>query len=85
MPLKQKAGSPRRTATRHAHEERGDASNKILHRTIVVCAIGLLGVVAFAISPKKTPAPSAAAVTTRAEAKAPVASFDRASLSTKNR
>lgn len=76
---------PRRLAVRRIQEEKGDASTKALHRTIVVCAIGLLGVMAFALSPKKAVTSGIASVTPRAEAKAPAASFDRQSLSTKNR
>lgn len=73
-----------RPALKRMHEERGDASTKVLHRTMVVCAVGLVAVLAFAFSPRKKAAPATTSVA-RAEAKAPVASFDRASLSTKSR
>jgi len=73
-----------RPAPRRIPEEKGDASTKVLHRTIVVCAVGLAAVLAFAFSPRKKAVPAPASVT-RPEAKAPAASFDRSSLSTKNR
>ena len=84
MALKRSSGPTKRPAPRRIFEERGDASTKVLHQTIVVCAVGLVVVLAFALSSRKagTPAPASVA---RAEAKVPVASFDRASLSTKNR
>jgi hypothetical protein len=84
MTAKRKSGSATRPAPRRIFEERGDASTKVLHRTIVVCAVGLAAVLAFAFSPRKKAAPVPASVT-RTEAKAPVASFDRTSLSTKDR
>ena len=84
MSSKRKSGSATRPAPRRIFEERGDASTKVLHRTIVVCAVGLAAVLAFAFSPRKKAAPVPASVT-RTEAKAPVASFDRTSLSTKDR
>lgn len=84
MKSKRKSGLSKRPAPRRFPEERGDVSTKFLHRTIVVCAIGLVGVLAFAFSPRKKTALSPATVS-RAEAKAPVASFDRQSLSTKSR
>jgi len=84
MTAKRKSGATKRPAPRRTFEERGDASTKVLHRTMAVCAVGLVAVLAFAFSPRKKATPSPASVT-RAEAKAPVASFDRASLSTKNR
>lgn len=84
MKSKRKSGSTKRPAPRRVFEEKGDTSAKVLHRTMVVCAIGLVAVLAFLFSPRqKGPAPSA--TVTRAEAKAPVASFDRQSLSTKDR
>lgn len=73
-----------RAARRSPGEEKGDISTKYLHRTIVVCAVALAGVLLFAFSPSKkgvVATPAAA----RAESKAPVASFDRDSLSTKSR
>lgn len=73
-----------KTARGSVREERGDASTKILHRTIVVCAVALVGVLLFAFSPRKKDAATNPAAT-RAEAKASVASFDRQSLSTKDR
>ena len=85
MSVKRKSVSPKRPAPRRLFEERGDASTKVLHRTIVVCAVGLAAVLAFAFSPRKPATTPAPAAVTRAEAKAPVASFDRESLSTKNR
>jgi len=81
MSTKRKATRP---VIRRSREEKGDVSNKVLHRTIVVCAVGLVAVIAFALSPRKKSAPAAVTVT-RAEAKTPVASFDRTSLSTKDR
>ena len=84
MAAKRKSGSATRPAPRRIFEERGDASTKVLHRTIVVCAVGLVAVLVFALSPRKSGAPASASVP-RAEAKAHVASFDRTSLSTKNR
>lgn len=73
-----------KTARGSVREERGDASTKILHRTIVVCAVALVGVLLFAFSPRKK-AGSAAAGKPQTEAKAAVATFDRDSLSTKSR
>lgn len=84
MSSMRKSGSATRPAPRRIFEERGDASTKVLHRTIVVCAVGLVAVLVFALSPRKSGAPASASVP-RAEAKSPVASFDRTSLSTKNR
>ena len=69
---------------RAIREERGDASTKVLHRTIVVCAVALVGVLLFAFSPRKKTDPAAAGKP-QAEAKAAVATFDRDSLSTKSR
>jgi hypothetical protein len=67
-------------------DERGDPSAQALKVTIVVCLIGLVAVYLFALAPKNggsvssaTPAPN------RANSKEAVASFDRSSLSTKNR
>lgn len=86
MTAKRKSVSTKRPAPRRLFEERGDASTKVLHRTIVVCAVGLVAVLAFVFAPRKKAASAPAlASAAPADAKAPVASFDRASLSTKNR
>ena len=74
----------KRNIRKVVREERGDASTKVLHRTIVVCAVALAGVLLFAFSPRQK-AVTASAAKTQAEPKAAVASFDRDSLSTKSR
>jgi len=86
MALKRSSDPTKRPAPRRIFEERGDASTKVLHQTIVVCAVALVAVLAFSFSPRKKAVPTPASLA-RAEAQgqAPVASFDRASLSTKNR
>ena len=84
MTSKKKSGSATSSASHRFPEEKGDASTKVLHRTIVVCAVGLVLVFLFATSPRQKSAP-ATATPSRAEAKAQVAGFDRESLSTKSR
>lgn len=84
MRTKRTLGAQKRSAPRRLLEEKGDASTKVLHRTIVVCAVALVGVLLFAFSPRKNDA-AVSATTARAEGKGAVASFDRQSLSTKDR
>lgn len=75
---------PKRNIRKAIREERGDVSTKVLHRTIVVCAIALVGVLSFAFSPRQKPV-TAASAKSQAQPKAAVTSFDRQSLSTKSR
>lgn len=76
--------SGKRPAARRGAEERGDLSAQCLHRTIVVCGVALIGVLLFAFSPrKKTKATTVSAP--QQEAQVQTASFERGSLSTKNR
>ena len=83
--------SKKRTASsgRMARDERGDPSVKALKVTIAVCLVGLVGVYLFAFAPKPAtqttaaPRPTSAGAATKA--KDAVATFDRQSLSTKNR
>ncbi len=78
----QRTVSPGRTT----RDERGDPSEKALKATIVVCLVGLIAVYLFAFSPKKGAKPTTAFASTQTpQAKEAVASFDRQSLSTKNR
>lgn len=64
--------------------EVGDASAQCLKRTIILCAAGLVGVLLFALTPRKAPTPQAAAGSQESSG-APAGSFDRQSLSTKSR
>ena len=69
-----------------ARDERGDPSQKALQATIVVCLVGLVALYLFASAPRKAAPPTIASPSSRSpQAKESVASFDRASLSTKNR
>jgi len=84
MKSKGKSYPGKKGAMKRSSEERGDISAQCLHRTIVVCGVALIGVLLFAFSPrKKTKANSAA--TPQTEAQVQTASFERGSLSTKNR
>jgi len=83
MSTKRKATRP---VIRRSREEKGDVSNKVLHRTIVVCLIGLVAVYLFAFAPKNGgTVTSAAPGITQAESREAVSRFDRESLSTKSR
>jgi len=69
---------------RKATEEKGDLSVKCLQRTMVVCAVGLVVVALFGFSSGRKGMPASAAAS-KADSKPVAASFDRQSLSTKNR
>jgi len=67
-------------------DEPGDPSEKALKATIIVCLVGLVAVYLFAFSPRKAGTPNTSFAGTQApQAKEAVATFDRGSLSTKNR
>ena len=71
---------------RNARSERGDPSEKAMKATIVVCLIGLAALYLFSLAPKKGASPIAASSPLQVpQAKEAVATFDRQSLSTKNR
>lgn len=83
-----KVMSTKRVASRASfpRDERGDPSEKALKVTIVVCLVGLVVLYLFAFSPRKASQPGTAATATPPpQAKEAVATFDRQSLSTKNR
>ena len=65
-------------------EEKGDASERCLKRTMALCAIGLCGILLFWFSPKKSSVAKSPAAP-QAAGKSPVTSFDRQSISSKNR
>ena len=80
--------SKKRTASsgRMARDEQGDPSQKALKATIVVCLVGLVAVYLFASAPRKAALPTTNSASPRSpQAKEAVATFDRQSLSTKNR
>ena len=63
-----------------------DPSEKWLKNTVLFCLAGLVAVFLFSFPPGKKPSPTTAASgSARGEPKAQTASFDRQSLSTKNR
>ena len=77
-----------RTASpgRSTRDEKGDPSEKAMQVTIGVCLVGLAAVYLFSFAPKKGASPVAVSSPSQAlQAKEAVASFDRQSLSTKNR
>ena len=79
---KRKASSPGRVV----REEPGDPSEKALRATIIVCLIGLVAVYLFAFAPRKVGKPVASSATIQGSpTKEAVATFDRSSLSTKDR
>jgi hypothetical protein len=84
MMRKSTSGSAKRSAQKSHLEEKGDVSERCLKRTIALCAVGLVGVLLFWFSPKKSVVTKAPAAP-QAEGKSPVTSFDRQSISSKNR
>jgi len=82
----QKSASKRKTVRSLPRDERGDPSQRALKATIVVCLVGLVAVYLFAFTPRKAASPATSSTTARPpQTKEAVASFDRQSLSTKNR
>jgi len=81
---KNSSGTAGKSARKFKLEEKGDASERCLKRTIALCAIGLCGVLLFWFSPKKSSVAKSPA-TPQAAGKSPVTSFDRQSISSKNR
>ena len=78
------AGS--KSPQRSARDEQGDPSQKALKATIIVCLVGLVAVYLFAFSPRQAANPGVSSPTYRnPQAKEAVATFDRQSLSTKDR
>ena len=71
---------------RASRDEAGDPSEKALKATIIVCLIGLVAVYLFAFAPRKSGMTGNPSTTTQSSpTREAVASFDRQSLSTKDR
>jgi hypothetical protein len=81
---KNSSGTAGKSARKFKFEEKGDASERCLKRTIALCAVALCGVLLFWVSPKKSPVAKSPAAS-QAAGKSPVTSFDRQSISSKNR
>ena len=71
---------------RVGRDEPGDPSVKALKATIIVCLVGLVAVYLFAFAPRKAGVPTfSSAAPQGSPTREAVATFDRASLSTKDR
>ena len=81
---KNSSGTAGMSARKFKLEEKGDASERCLKRTMALCAIGLCGILLFWFSPKKSSVAKSPAAP-QAAGKSPVTSFDRQSISSKNR
>jgi len=83
--LKSMSSRKASSSGRVGRDEPGDPSEKALKTTIIVCLVGLVAVYLFAFAPRKAATATASSALQSSSAQEAVATFDRQSLSTKNR